>query len=78
MNYNVITEFKSVGINQTQHKIYLQIDSTVRILTPFSTFGKEIKTDVILTEAVIVGDVPDSYYNLEGMEALDDTLNLIG
>lgn len=78
MNYNVNTEFKSVGINQTQHKIYLQIDSTVRILTPFSTFGKEIKTDVILTEAVIVGDVPDSYYNLEGMEALDDTLNLIG
>lgn len=78
MNYNVNTEFTSVGINQTQHKVYLQIDSTVRILTPFSTFGKEIKTDVILTEAIIVGEVPDSYYNLEGMETVDDTLNLIG
>lgn len=74
---NVKTEFKSVGINQTQHKVYLQIDSAVRILTPFDTFGKDIKTDVILTEAVIVGNVPDSYYNLDEMEDKDDTFNFI-
>lgn len=74
---NVKTEFTSVGINQTQHKIYLQIDSRVSILTPFSAFGKDIKTDVLLTEAVIVGEVPDSYYNLDGLESPDDTFNFI-
>ena len=74
---NVKTEFTSVGINQTQHKIYLQIDSRVGILTPFSAFGKDIKTDVLLTEAVIVGEVPDSYYNLDGLESPDDTFNFI-
>ena len=74
---NVKTEFTSVGINQTQHKIYLQIDSRVGILTPFATFGKDIKTDVLLTEAVIVGEVPDSYYNLDGLESPDDTFNFI-
>lgn len=74
---NVKTEFKSVGINQTEHKIYLQIDARVGILTPFETFGKDIKTDVILTEAIIVGEVPDSYYNLDGMENQDDTFNFI-
>lgn len=74
---NVKTEFTSVGINQTQHKIYLQIDSRVSILTPFSAFGKDIKTDVLLTEAVIVGEVPDSYYNLDGLETPDDTFNFI-
>lgn len=74
---NVKTEFTSVGINQTQHRIYLQIDSRVGILTPFSAFGKDIKTDVLLTEAVIVGEVPDSYYNLDGLESPDDTFNFI-
>lgn len=74
---NVKTEFTSVGINQTQHKIYLQIDSRVGILTPFSAFGKDIKTDVLLTEAVIVGEVPDSYYNLDGLDSPDDTFNFI-
>lgn len=74
---NVKTEFNSVGINQTQHKVYLQIDARVGILTPFETFGKDIKTDVILTEAVIVGEVPDSYYNLDGMTNPDDTFNFV-
>ena len=71
------TEFKSVGINQTHHKIYLDIDSRVGILTPFATFGKDIKSEVLLTEAVIVGEVPDSYYNLDGVEEPNETYNFI-
>lgn len=74
---NIRTEFKSVGINQTQHKVFLQISSRVGILTPFSAFGKDINTEVLLTEAVIVGEVPDTYYNLEGLENTEDTFNFI-
>lgn len=77
MSSNVRTEFKSVGINQTHHKIFLDIDASVGILTPFSTFGKQIKTEVLLTEAVIVGDVPDTYYNLDGIDEMEDTYNFI-
>lgn len=73
----VRTEFKSVGINQTHHKIYLDIDARVGILTPFSTFGKDINTDVLISEAIIVGDVPETYYNLEGMDETEDTYNFI-
>lgn len=71
------TEFKSVGINQTHHKIYLKIDARVGILTPFSTFGKDINSEVLISEAIIVGDVPDTYYNLEGMDETEDTYNFI-
>lgn len=74
---NIRTEFKSIGINQTHHKIYLDIDSRVGILTPFDTFGKDIDVEVLLTEAIIVGDVPDTYYNLEGMENAEDTYNFV-
>ena len=71
------TEFKSVGINQTHHKIYLDIDSKVGILTPFTTFSKEVNSDVLLTEAVILGEVPSTYYNLEGIDNADETFNFI-
>lgn len=74
---NVKTEFKTVGINQTQHKIFLELNGNIGILTPCSTFSKEIATDVLLLEAVIVGEVPDTYYNLPGIEDHDDTFNFI-
>lgn len=74
---NIRTEFKSVGINQTHHKIYLDIDARVGIITPFSAFGKDINTDVLISEAIIVGDVPETYYNLEGMDETEDTYNFI-
>lgn len=73
----VRTEFNSVGINQTHHKIYLDIDSKVGILTPFATFSKEVDSDVLLTEAVIVGEVPDTYYNLEGIEDSKETFEFV-
>ena len=74
---NIKTEFKSVGINQTHHKIFLHIDARVGILTPFSAFGKDIESDVLISEAIIVGEVPDTYYNLEGIDEADDTFNFI-
>lgn len=80
LNAIVKSEFKSVGINQTHHKIFLEINAKVGILTPFDTFGKDIHTDVILTEAIIVGEVPESYYDLDGiqdMKELESTYNFI-
>lgn len=80
LNADVKTEFESVGINQTQHKVFLQIDARVGILTPFETFGSDIHSNVILTEAIIVGEVPSSYYDLDGvqdLESLKNTYNFV-
>ena len=65
------SEFQSAGVNQSLHRIYLEISTEVNILTPLGTFAKEINPEILLTEAVIVGDVPDSYYNLEGLNTKD-------
>ena len=75
INANVKTEFKSVGINQTHHKVYLEINARVGILTPLGTFGKDLHTDVILTEAIIVGEVPESFYDLDGVQDLEELSN---
>ena len=76
LNASLRTEFKAVGINQSHHKFYLQLDARVGILTPFATFGKDINSEVLLTEAIIVGKVPESYYNLNGVEE-KETYNFI-
>ncbi len=67
----VKSEFESVGINQTLHKIYLELNTSIGILTPIGSFGQNIDSKVLLTEAIIVGEVPDTYYNLEGLHTSD-------
>ena len=62
------SEFTSAGINQTLHRVFLEVKCNVSILTPFHTIEEEIVNQVILAENIIVGDIPQSYYNLEGME----------
>lgn len=55
------SEFKSVGINQTLHSIYLDILSSVYIDFPFNRTVKECSTPVLICEAVLIGKVPDTY-----------------
>ncbi len=70
------SEFSSAGINQTLHRIYLQVKCKVIVLTPFSSIEEEIINQVLLAEAVIVGDIPNTYYNLEGINK-DNVLDII-
>ena len=73
---NVITdlksEFKEAGINQTLHRVYLEVVCNVTILTPYETITETITNQVLLIEGVIVGNIPDAYYNLQGLN--DDQL----
>ena len=57
------SEFKSQGINQTLHRIYLLLTCEVTILTPYNTIRQKIDNQVLIAESVIVGTVPDFYYN---------------
>lgn len=63
------SEFKDAGINQTMHRIYLDVKCNVNILTPYNTITETITNQVLLTEGVIIGNIPDTYYNLEGLNS---------
>ena len=62
------TEFHSQGINQTAYRIYLEIVCNEKILTSYNTIDTKIINQVLLVETVIVGNVPETYYNLEGLD----------
>lgn len=63
------SEFKSVGINQTLHQVYLDIDCEVMILTPYNTKNEKIKNQILIAESIIVGEIPNTYYNLDGVDS---------
>ena len=63
------SEFSEKGINQTLHRVYLQVDCEVSILTPYNSITEKVSNQVLLIENVIVGKIPSTYYNLEGVNS---------
>ena len=74
---NLKSEFYSKGINQTLHRVYLQVECKIIVLTPFKDINSEITNQVLLAENVIVGNIPDTFYNFEGVNQEDAGLETI-
>lgn len=45
----------------------MQVVCEVSILTPFEDISEKITNQVLLAENVIIGNIPETYYNLEGI-----------
>ncbi len=78
VNIEFKTEFISTGINQTRHRVYLEIRCRMGIVAPFISEKVDVINHVNVAETVLIGDVPDTFYNLEGMAEVtpDSSLNL--
>lgn len=66
---DLFTEFVSAGINQTQQRITLRVCIEVSILTPFGSQSADVDTDVVVAETVIVGLVPESYFEIGAIDS---------
>lgn len=55
-------EFKAEGINQTRHRLWLHTVAKVRVILPMVTREVEVTSDLPITETVIIGPVPNSFY----------------
>ena len=70
------SEFEEMGVNQTLHRLYINVNCNVSLLTPFKDVDEHITAQVLISETVISGDIPDAYYDLEGVSA-EDTMNMM-
>lgn len=59
VNFN--TEFENAGINQTRHKIFLDVETYAKVIVPFNTNTINVHMTVPIAETIIVGEVPQSY-----------------
>lgn len=57
------SEFAEAGINHTLHKIYIKVISGVRLIIPSSDAYIETSSEVLVSECVLIGKVPDAYLN---------------
>lgn len=55
------SQFVSAGINQTRHRIIMEVTSNVDIILPSETVSTTVSVNVVIAETVIVGSVPESY-----------------
>ena len=52
------SEFVSAGINQTKHRLYLDVSSEVLAFIPGYPVNTVVKTSILIAETIIVGEVP--------------------
>lgn len=58
---SIISEFTSAGLNQTLHRIIIEISADVDAIIPGFSTRVPVTTSIVAAETVIVGRVPDAY-----------------
>lgn len=56
--------FESAGINQTRHKIYLNVNMKMKLIVPLKSRDVEIASQIPIAETIIVGKVPNTAIDL--------------
>ena len=75
---SIISEFSDAGLNQTLHRIVIEIKADVDAIIPGFSTRVPVKTTIVAAETVIVGRVPNAYTHVVASESLDGYLNDYG
>ena len=68
------TEFEACGINQTRHKVYLQVTANIRIVSPTGAKTTQVSANMLVAESIIVGRVPEGFV---GYDLTEEELNMV-
>lgn len=71
----IISEFSEAGLNQTLHRIVIEITAEVDAVIPGFETRVEVTSQIVAAETVIVGKVPDAYTHV--VTSSDDIAGLI-
>lgn len=74
---DIKSEFYEQGINQTIHKVYAICYCDMSVVTPVKNYTQIVENKVIIAEHVILGKIPENYYNLEGFQTPIESSNII-
>lgn len=64
----IISDFEQAGINQIRHKIYLEVIAHMQVIVPMVVTTDDIVAQVPITEVLIMGDVPQTFIQVDGKE----------
>lgn len=66
MKVSYESKFESAGINQTRHKIYLNVEARVRMKIPLNSKEQVVTCQIPVAETIIVGKTPNTAIDLGG------------
>jgi len=64
VNVGFVDRFQEAGINQVRHILYLNIETTVKIVVPLVTENVVVNNQIPIAETIIIGEVPNTYFGL--------------
>lgn len=70
VNCKFVSKFEQAGINQTIHRIYININANVGIVMPLYTKKFVSTQEVLISESIIVGSVPEVYLYSDSLSTL--------
>ena len=73
INCDYVSEFSTAGVNQTLHKIYVNLSATVQLVLP-TIKEIEVNSKVLISECLIVGKIPETYLNSTSLENMMDLI----
>lgn len=68
INTKINSKFTSAGINQTLHQLYFVVNAGIGMILPGKTENFNTELEVLLCENIIVGKVPEIYFNGGGLK----------
>ncbi len=68
INIDYDSKFESAGINQTRHKIYLNVRAMVRVIVPLHSQDVEVTCDIPVAETIVVGKIPETALDFSGIK----------
>ena len=63
------SQLTSAGVNQTLHRIWMEVDVPMTLLLPGGAVETALHSRLCVAETVIVGKVPDSYLQMDGVKS---------
>lgn len=69
-----LSEFVQAGINQTNHKIYVNLTATINVVLPVANKQIVSNTQLLICENIIVGKIPEVYLSSSGIKNLMDLI----
>ena len=63
---NFVSHFSQAGINQTMHRLNMEVSIDVAVLVLGQTSSFSMTSEVVVAETIIVGDVPQTYLQTGG------------
>lgn len=62
------SDFTAAGINFVNHRLYIHVTVTMRVVAPYFDMTVPVEQEIVLTNQIVPGKVPHVFVGIEGLD----------